>query len=330
MAEDTPESLKVLDPSRTKYSKVPDDFSKTFLKGIDSRSADSLPVSAFSPGGESPIGQSSFQKRALAEEVPVWLPDKRTQCNLCSVVCPHAVIRPFLLDKKEKEEAPKGFFSRKAKGGELGGLDYTIQVAPYDCTGCAVCVEMCPDDALVMDPQKKSQDEFNEHWEYSLNVVSIKDQLMDKYSVKGSQFQDPLMEFSGACSGCGETPYVKLPTQMFGDRMVIANSSGCSSVWGGSYGLSPFKKNRFGQGPAWARSLFEDTAEYGLGMALGSQQRREKLQAAVHDVLDDADSDALISADLTGMLRRWLEAFDDPAKCGAIQPALKRLLAEET
>jgi homodimeric pyruvate:ferredoxin (flavodoxin) oxidoreductase len=329
-AEDTEESLKVLHPSLSQYSSGIDDFSSKFLKSIDSRTGDSLPVSAFQAGGETPIGQSSHQKRALAEEVPVWFPDKCTQCNLCSIVCPHAVIRPFLLDKKEQEVSPPGYQARKSKGGELGGLNYTIQVAPYDCTGCAVCVEMCPDDALEMQPQKLSQDQFNDHWEFSLNRVSVKDDLMDKMSVKGSQFQEPLLEYSGACSGCGETPYVKLLTQMFGDRMVIANSSGCSSVWGGSYGLSPFKKNRHGQGPAWARSLFEDAAEYGLGMALGSQQRREKLQISVRDVLDDADSPAVVSSDLTGMLGRWLEAYNDPAKCTAMQPALKRLLAEET
>jgi homodimeric pyruvate:ferredoxin (flavodoxin) oxidoreductase len=329
-AEDTEESLKVLHPSLSQYSAGIDEFSSTFLKSIDSRTGDDLPVSAFLAGGETPIGQSLHQKRALAEEVPIWFPDKCTQCNLCSIVCPHAVIRPFLLDKKEQEVTPPGYQARKSKGGELGGLNYTIQVAPYDCTGCAVCVEMCPDDALEMQPQKLSQERHNDHWEFSLNRVSVKDDLMDKMSVKGSQFQEPLLEFSGACSGCGETPYVKLLTQMFGDRMVIANSSGCSSVWGGSYGLSPFRKNRHGQGPAWARSLFEDTAEYGLGMALGSQQRREKLQSAVRDVLDDADSPAILSADLTGMLERWLEAFDDPVKCSAMQPALKRLLVEES
>jgi len=329
-AEDTEESLKVLHPSLSQYSAGIDEFSSKFLKSIDSRTGDDLPVSAFLAGGETPIGQSLHQKRALAEEVPIWFPDKCTQCNLCSIVCPHAVIRPFLLDKKEQEITPPGYQARKSKGGELGGLNYTIQVAPYDCTGCAVCVEMCPDDALEMQPQKLSQERHNDHWEFSLNRVSVKDDLMDKMSVKGSQFQEPLLEFSGACSGCGETPYVKLLTQMFGDRMVIANSSGCSSVWGGSYGLSPFRKNRHGQGPAWARSLFEDTAEYGLGMALGSQQRREKLQSAVRDVLDDADSPAILSADLTGMLERWLEAFDDSAKCSAMQPALKRLLVEES
>jgi len=331
-AEDTPESLKVFNPSKTQYSQELDAFSGVFLKAIDSRSADGLPVSAFVAGGDTPIGQSRFQKRALAEEIPVWIPDACTQCNLCSVVCPHAVIRPFLLDKKEKAEAPKGFLSRKAKGGELGGLDYTIQIAPYDCTGCAVCVEMCPDNALKMEPQKMSQDLFNEHWEYGLNVVSIKDQLMDKNSVKGSQFQDPLMEFSGACAGCGETPYVKLLTQMFGDRMVIANSSGCTSVWGGSYGLSPFKTNRFGQGPAWARSLFEDTAEYGLGMALASLQRRERLIGDVNELLQEAEDEGpgvVASPALTTLLSKWISHVEDAEKCNVLHPEIKRLLAEE-
>merc|ERR1740129_1021755 len=326
--EDNEISKRTLNPSHTPYSAEIDEFTGTFLKGIDNRTADNLPVSAFSAGGETPIGQSTFQKRALAEEVPVWIPDKCTQCNLCSVVCPHAVVRPFLLDKSEVAVSPKGYQSRKAKGGELGGLYYTIQLAPYDCTGCAVCVEMCPDDALVMQSQKFSQESFNEHWEYSLNKVTIKDHLMDKNTVKGSQFQQPLLEFSGACSGCGETPYVKLLTQMFGDRMVIANSSGCSSVWGGSFGLSPFKKNKDGQGPAWARSLFEDTAEYGLGMALGSEQRRQKLIADVRALVTHAaDEEEDVFADLTVALEKWLGSVDDPDKCNALQPEIRRLLA---
>jgi len=329
--EDTEASLKVLDPSRTKYSKPLDSFTSTFLKGIDHRSADGLPVSAFSPGGETPIGQSEFQKRAHAEEVPVWLPDSCTQCNLCSIVCPHAVIRPFLLTKNESKQAPEGYISRKAKG-EVAGHEYTIQVAPFDCTGCAVCVEMCPDDSLVMEPQQKSMDSFNEHWEYSLNHTSVKNELMERDSVKGSQFQEPLMEFSGACSGCGETPYVKLLTQMFGERMVIANSSGCSSVWGGSYGLSPFRKNKDGQGPAWARSLFEDTAEYGLGMALASQQRRDKLQAEVTSFLQNLEKGSEsqpVSVELKAALTKWTQIFSNAEQCNKLLPTLKDLLARE-
>merc|ERR1719443_1145543 len=327
--EDNEMSIKTLHPSKSVYSNELDEFSATFLKGIDHRKGDDLPVSAFSPGGEQPIGQSEFQKRSLAEEVPVWIPDSCTQCNLCAMVCPHAVVRPFLLNKKELETVPQGYMSRKAKGGELGGLNYTIQLAPFDCTGCAVCVEMCPDDSLVMKPQKFSQDEFNDHWEFSMNKVSLKDNLMDRNSVKGSQFQLPLMEFSGACSGCGETPYVKLLTQMFGERMVIANSSGCSSVWGGSYGLSPFTTNAKGQGPAWARSLFEDAAEYGLGMALGSQQRREKLIQDVRLLMNRAEEGDEVSTELQAALGKWLKVVDDPDKCGELQPEILRLLSAE-
>jgi len=329
-AEDNAASLKTLNPSHTKYSKPIDEFSSVFLKSVDSRTGDSLPVSAFEAGGESPIGQSSFQKRALADAVPVWLPDNCTQCNLCAVVCPHAVVRPFLLDKKEMEAAPEGFTARKAKGGGLGGQNYTLQLAPFDCTGCQICVEMCPDDALVMKPQKFSMDNFNEHWEYSLNHVAIKDDLMDKNSVKGSQFALPLMEFSGACSGCGETPYVKLLTQMFGDRMVIANSSGCSSVWGGSYGMSPFIKNEQGQGPAWARSLFEDAAEYGFGMALGSVQRRGRLVEDVKELLAEVkEGNETIGKELQIILNKWIDVKDDADKCNVLQPEFKRLLAAE-
>lgn len=328
-APDSEQDDRLASPYHTKYSAKPDEFAGTFLKGIDSRSADGLPVSAFSPGGESPIGQSSFQKRALAEEVPVWIPDSCTQCNLCAIVCPHAVVRPFLLDKEENKATPEGYLSRKAKGGELGGLQYSIQLAPYDCTGCAVCVEMCPDDSLVMKPQSYSTENFNEHWEFSLNKLSVKDNLMDKDTVKGSQFREPLMEFSGACSGCGETPYVKLLTQMFGDRMVIANSSGCSSVWGGSYGMSPFRTNKKGQGPAWARSLFEDAAEYGLGMALGSLQRRDKLLQDVKELVKKSEMETVSSIELLTALQDWLSVFNDADKCNAMLPELQRLLAAE-
>jgi homodimeric pyruvate:ferredoxin (flavodoxin) oxidoreductase len=326
--EDNDKSERVMYPSKSEYSKDLDEFSDTYMKGITQRTAGELPVSAFLPGGETPVGQASFEKRGLAEEVPIWLPDTCTQCNLCSIVCPHAVVRPFLLDKKESGAVPEGYEFRKAKGGEFGGLNYTIQLAPFDCTGCAVCVEMCPDDSLKMEPQSVGITK-NDHWEYSLNRVTVKDDLSDRNSVKGSQFQDPLMEFSGACSGCGETPYVKLLTQMFGERMVIANSSGCSSVWGGSYGISPFKKNRHGQGPAWARSLFEDTAEYGLGMQLGSEQRRARLVEDVNSLLNANASKQVASPELAALLEQWLQVEKDSDKCETLQMPIRNLLEKE-
>lgn len=328
-AEDNEDSARVSYPSKSEFSAPLDPFSNVFMKAISKRTGGELPVSAFLAGGETPIGQASYEKRGLAEEVPVWLPDTCTQCNLCSIVCPHAVVRPFLLNKAEQAGAPEGYMSRKAKGGEFGGLNYTIQLAPFDCTGCAVCVEMCPDDSLVMKPQSFSIENHNDHWEYSLNRVAIKDTLTARDTVKGSQFQDPLIEFSGACSGCGETPYVKLLTQLFGERMIIANSSGCSSVWGGSYGVSPFKKNRFGQGPAWARSLFEDTAEYGFGMALGTDQRRGRLVADVETLVDLHSDEQVASPELVGLLEKWLAVVDDADKCNALQGEIRSLLNKE-
>jgi len=328
-AEDNETSLKRQARSRTEYSREIDDFSATFMKAITSRNADDLPVSAFLAGGESPIGQAAFEKRGLAEEVPVWIPDTCTQCNLCAIGCPHATIRPFLLDKAERENQPQEYQTRKAKGSEFGGMNYTIQVGPYDCTGCSVCVEMCPDDSLVMKPMQYSAENHNDHWEYSLNRVTTKGYLTDKISVKGSQFQEPLLEYSGACSGCGETPYVKLITQMFGERMVIANSSGCSSVWGGSFGVSPWKVNDKGQGPAWARSLFEDAAEYGMGMAVSSRQRRGLLIDQVREVLDLPAGEQCASPELVGLLEKWWKIQDKPEECDAIQFKIKPLLEVE-
>jgi len=328
-AEDNETSLKRQQRNMTEYTPQMDEFSDKFMRAITSRKADELPTSAFRPGGETPIGQTAFEKRGLAEEVPVWIPDNCTQCNLCAIGCPHATIRPFLLDKKEKEAAPAGFETRKAKGSEFGGLNYTIQIGPYDCTGCSVCVEMCPDDALVMKPMSFSAEHHNPHWEYSLHRVAQKGHLTEKTSVKGSQFQEPLLEYSGACAGCGETPYVKLLTQMFGDRMVIANSSGCSSVWGGSFGVSPFKKNSKGQGPAWARSLFEDTAEYGLGMTVSSRQRRAKLVDDVRMILDLPSSEQVVSTELLSLLDKWWKVQDEAEKCNALQFDIRSLVEAE-
>jgi len=327
--EDNETSLKRQTRHMTEYTPEIDKFSATFMKAITSRRADDLPVSSFSAGGESPIGQTTFEKRGLAEEVPVWIPDTCTQCNLCAIGCPHATIRPFLLDKNEKEAIPIGYQTRKAKGNEVAGLNYSIQVGPYDCTGCSVCVEMCPDDSLVMKPTLFSTENHNDHWEYSLNRVKTKGELSDKYTVKGSQFQEPLLEYSGACSGCGETPYVKLLTQMFGERMVIANSSGCSSVWGGSFGVSPWKKNEKGQGPAWARSLFEDSAEYGLGMTIGSRQRRAKLVDDVRAILDEPASSQAASPALVALLEKWWKVQEKPAECNAIQFEICEMLDKE-
>ena len=286
---------------------------------------DKLPVSAFQAGGYQPIGTTNFEKRGIAPAIPVWKPDLCTQCNYCAIVCPHAVVRPFLLDKGEMKTAPTGYEARKAKGGsEVGGMYYTIQISPFDCTGCEVCVESCPDDALYMAPFKDVAEDFEPHWDYSI-ALPERGEIGDKYTVKGSQFQKPLLEFSGACAGCGETPYLKLATQLFGDRMVIANASGCSSVWGGTSTTIPFTTNKDGRGPAWGRSLFEDNAEYGFGMMLATKQRRSKLQEQVMSLLENPSLNEAMKAPF----QNWLKFFDNPDKCdeasAIVEAALKTI-----
>lgn len=185
------------------------------------------------------------------------------------------------MTKDEKKNAPSGYETIKAKGGnEFNGYDYTIQISPNDCTGCAVCVETCPDKALEMVPFKTQKPKTEAGWDYSYSLP-VKDQVTSAFTVKGSQFQRPYFEFSGACAGCGETAYMKLASQLFGKRMIISNASGCSSVWGGSCTTSPWVVDEKGRGPAWARSLFEDNAEYGFGMFKANEVRKEKLYSDI-------------------------------------------------
>lgn len=301
------------------------DFVKDIMDPVLALEGDKLPVSAFEPGGYQPTGTTYYEKRGIAPAIPVWKPDLCTQCNYCAIVCPHAVVRPFLLDKNETKMAPTGYEARKAKGGaEVGGYNYTIQISPFDCTGCEVCVQACPDDALYMAPFKEVAENFGPHWDYSIGLPE-RGEIGDKYTVKGSQFQKPLLEFSGACAGCGETPYLKLATQLFGDRMVIANASGCSSVWGGTSTTIPFSQNAEGRGPAWGRSLFEDNAEYGFGMMLATKQRRAKLQDQVVAALDNPN----LPEGLKTPFKDWLKFFENPDRCdkisGQIETELKQI-----
>ncbi|MBO5667125.1 MAG: pyruvate:ferredoxin (flavodoxin) oxidoreductase, partial [Firmicutes bacterium] len=229
-------------------------------------------VSAFRgmEDGTFPLGTTAFEKRGVAVTIPQWIPENCIQCNQCSFVCPHATIRPFLVTEEEAELSPEGFITVAAKGpGELKSYRYRIQVTPLDCLGCGNCADICPapDKALVMKPFDRETEEIS-HWEYAV-TLPVRDQLMDRFSVKGSQFRKPGLEFSGACAGCGETPYMKLLTQLFGDRLMIANATGCSSIWGASAPSIPYAKVQNDRGPAWANSLFEDNAEFGYGMALG-------------------------------------------------------------
>ena len=251
------------------------------IQPILRQQGNSLPVSAFTPDGFVPTATTQYEKRGIAVNVPEWQIDNCIQCNQCALVCPHAVIRPFLV--KDDAERPASFETKKAIGKEFAGYSFRIQISPLDCTGCGNCAEVCPAKvkALVMKPLD-SQRHQEENWEFASKLPEIKNEVtLNTNTVKGSQFLKPLFEFSGACAGCGETPYVKLVTQLFGDRMLIANATGCSSIYGGSSPTVPYATNDQGHGPAWANSLFEDNAEFGFGMHLALTQRRAKLADSV-------------------------------------------------
>ncbi len=281
-------------------------FIKNVLVPMNRQEGDKLPVSAFvgMEDGTFPMGTSAYEKRGIAINVPCWLEDKCIQCNQCAYVCPHAAIRPILADAAEMERAPQGFTAKAAVGAK--DLSFRIAVSPYDCTGCGNCAQICPakEKALEMKPLE-SQLEQAPLWDYAMEVKT-KANPMNPFTVKGSQFEQPLLEFSGACAGCGETPYAKLVTQLYGDRMMVANATGCSSVWGASAPSMPYAKNQRGHGPAWGNSLFEDNAEFGLGMMLGVKQLRKKM------ALDLAKAVELpVSAELKAAGQAWLENLDN-------------------
>ncbi|CAE7528186.1 PFOR, partial [Symbiodinium sp. CCMP2456] len=242
-----------------------------------------LKVSEVEADGCVPLSQTRYAKRGVAESVPVVDMDKCIQCNVCSAICPHAVIRPFLLSHAELKKAPEAFDARKATGGNTyAGLHFRIQASPNDCTGCEVCTNACPVGALSMLPRVESLDKgHGDNWDYAMTIPN-RGKRFDANTLKGSQFQEPLLEFSGACEGCGETPYAKLVTQMFGKRLIVANATGCSSIWGGTAGWVPYATDKeSGKGTAWGNSLFEDNAEYGLGQVIHVRQRRRQLRDRV-------------------------------------------------
>jgi len=274
-----PESWALAEIEKNDMSSLPE-FIRKVVVPVNRQEGDSIPVSMYKnmPDGTWPSGTTAYEKRGTAVDVPEWKTDKCIQCNQCSYVCPHAAIRPFLMDESEADKAPQGFDAVKATGKDLGKYKFRIQLSPYDCTGCGSCVNVCPakEKALEMKPFK-TQIKEHENWTFAVNEIATKKDAINDKTVKNSQFAQPLFEFSGACAGCAETPYIKLVTQLFGDHMYIANASGCSTAYGGSTPSTPYTKNRKGQGPAWAMSLFEDCAEYGYGMRLGSEKIRERL-----------------------------------------------------
>jgi len=263
-------------------------FVKNIQDPVNRQEGDKLPVSTFvgMEDGTFPQGSSKYEKRGIAIDVPEWQPENCIQCNQCSYVCPHAAIRPFLLTEEETANAPKSFVTKKAVGKGLENYNFKIQVSTLDCTGCGNCAQVCPSKvkSLVMKPLETQTVEI-ENWDYAMKL-SPKENPVNPETVKGSQFEQPLLEFSGACAGCGETPYAKLITQLFGDRMLIANATGCSSIWGGSAPSTPYTTNHNGHGPAWGNSLFEDNAEYGYGMALAVKQIRAKLADLATEALN--------------------------------------------
>ena len=279
------------------------------LRPVNAMEGDNLPVSTFlgREDGTVPLGTAAYEKRGIAVIVPEWQMDKCIQCNQCSYVCPHAAIRPFLLNEEEVKNAPETFTVKKANGKEAEGLQFRIQVSPLDCTGCGNCAEVCPakGKALIMESAAEQIELQAKNWEYAVTLTN-KSKLFNLTTVKATQFVQPLLEFNGACPGCGETAYVKLITQLYGDRMMIANATGCTSIWSGSAPAVPYTTNEEGKGPSWANSLFEDNAEFGYGMSVGVSQQREKLADLMKQALEFE-----ISSELKGAFQEWLEGFDD-------------------
>ena len=284
------------------------DYIANVVRPILAQEGDKLPVSAFTADGVVPLGTSAFEKRGVAILVPEWQPENCIQCNQCSFVCPHAAIRPYLATDEEMEGAPASYKTVDAKGKDIKGLQYRMQVYSQDCLGCGSCADVCPakNKALIMKPIETQLEEQVPNLAFAQENVSIKDSLMSRDTLIGSQYQQPLMEFSGACAGCGETPYIKLITQMFGERMTIANATGCTSIWGASAPTTPYTTNSNGEGPAWGNSLFEDAAEFGYGMNMAYLQRRNKLKELVTEALATD-----IPAELKEAMQAWLDVFYD-------------------
>ncbi|MCL2559333.1 MAG: pyruvate:ferredoxin (flavodoxin) oxidoreductase [Turicibacter sp.] len=318
---DLPIEAPVVDGSRP-------DFVRNIVDSIVRAEGNELPVSAFSEyvDGTMPQGTTAYEKRGIASFIPRWNEENCIQCNQCAFVCPHAVIRPFLLTEEEKANMPDGTKTLKAMGRGLDGLDYRIQISTLDCTGCELCVSICPGKrgakALEMVPigEEIAAGEVQAS-EYFFNNVTYKDTLLPKTTVKGSQFAQPLFEFSGACAGCGETPYLGLLTRLFGANMTIANATGCSSIYGASYPATPYTTNADGQGPAWANSLFEDNAEFGFGMNIAGETLRDRIQMSLEEILPTlTDGDAEV-------VNHWITHRFSIAETTSIRSDLERVLA---
>ena len=304
-------------------------FIENVVKPINAARGDSLPVSAFIgyEDGHFEAGTTAYEKRGVGVMVPKWIEQNCIQCNQCAFVCPHAVIRPFLIDENELSAAPDGVkeHNLEAKGKEVKGLKYKIQVSPLDCTGCELCAQNCPskEKSLIMVPlEEELGKNEQENADYLFKKVAYKDDLMNKESVKGVGFAKPLFEFHGACPGCGETPYITLITRLFGERMIVANATGCSSIYGGSAPSTPYTTNNEGKGVAWANSLFEDNAEFGMGMNVAMETMRHRIEDIMRNNIDSVPNA------LSALYNDWINFKNDGVKTQEITKNLLSILEQ--
>jgi pyruvate-ferredoxin/flavodoxin oxidoreductase len=310
-------------------------YERDVLGTIYAGHGDTLPVSAFSPDGTFPTGTAKWEKRNIALEIPVWDTKTCIQCGKCAMVCPHAVMRIKVYDSAELGSAPATFKSTDVRDKEWQGMKYTIQVAPEDCTGCGICVDICPAKnksetrlkAIYMAPQPPLRAPERENWEFFLKLPELDRSKIKVTAIRQQQVQEPLFEFSGACAGCGETPYLKLVSQLFGDRAVVANATGCSSIYGGNLPTTPWTKNAQGRGPAWSNSLFEDNAEFGLGFRVSIDKQtgfaRELVKRMAKTIGEDFaeslltapqkdEADIALQRERVGFLKQRLQQFTTP------------------
>ncbi len=313
----------------------PDDPSKSaFIKEVfekvSSMQGDDIPVSAFvgREDGTFPNGTTVLEKRGIAVNVPEWIPENCIQCNQCAYVCPHAAIRPFLLNPSEKAGAPAGMVTLNAVGKDLAGLEFRIQVSILDCTGCGNCADICPSKTKALEMKELGTQAHEEnHWNYLIGNVTYKTDVVDRFKTfKNSQFMQPLFEFSGACAGCGETPYIKLLTQLYGERMMISNATGCSSIYGGTAPFTPYRLNDKGHGPAWANSLFEDNAEYGFGMALGVGKLRDRITRKMREAMKEN----MLGSETLSVFQEWIDGKDNPEASRIATEKMIPLLEKES